>query len=112
MKLSQILEATTEAIRAGERVVLLNDCPYPLQERPGGSFLLNLRTGSSLPTLSIESCNPHERTLVGQATKNFGHVILRIRRDGTLALDGSIDGRYVTDVEYECTRMMLEATPA
>lgn len=104
MRLKDVLVAVTAAIQTRRRCLQLESKTFDLVPMPGDRWCLPLKS------LTVESVSPHERTVIGQACKNFGHVILRVRSKSGLEVYGSIDGKYVEDVELECTQLMF-ATP-
>ena len=110
MRVRDVLAAVTAAILDGRRILELGPKTYNLVPTVENGWSL------SLPKMIVESVGPTERTLCGQAVKNFGMVILRVRvkNDLTGKFDvvdyGAIDGRYVERVEETITRKMFVST--
>jgi len=110
MRVRDVLAAVTAAILDQRRVLELGPKTYNLVPMPGGAWSL------SLPKMTVESVLPTERTLCGQAVRNFGKVVLRVRvkNEKTGHFDlvdyGAIDGRYVENVDEAVTRMLFVST--
>lgn len=107
----EVLQQMTRQIHIGVGWVEILGRNFKLQASPGGviSLIVPLQGGSRMV---FETVSPNERSLSGQAVKNFGHLVIRIKVDNNLKIDGSIDGTYVGDVDLECSRLVLEETNA
>lgn len=106
MRVRDVLAAVTAAILDQRRILQLDSKVFDLVPMPGDRWCL------SLPGITIESVSPNERTLVGQAVKNFGRIVLRVRKKNQtgqyeVVKFGAIDGRYVDDVELEITKLVF-----
>jgi hypothetical protein len=119
-----------EAMRRHDPFVVLDGEQYPIADYPGGVQRIVIQHG----TMEFKPLKRHYDTTIisslggsknridqmtEQAVRNFGRQVLRIERADSssngrpfLCEDGAIDGVYVTDVEIECTKLVLGARTA
>lgn len=105
MKLRDILTHITACIRAKQKFVQVDNHSLPISSLSNGYMSVQINRN-----VCVESVSPNEHSLAGQAVKNFGFIVLRVHGLAGLELSGSVNGTYVEDVEFECTRLMLQET--
>lgn len=105
MKIRDVLTICTHQVINKSSVVILGSIRVKIVPGPNKNAFIRVNK-----KVSIEVVSPNEMTLAGQAVKNFGHIVLRVHGCEGLDNAGSIDGRYVSDVEFECTRLLFQET--